>query len=103
MRPAKIVTTILLFGLFLAAKGMSYHSLSHSGDSDTVQCEICDHALLYEITPFDTATPPSFPADFTIISMYQFSDTLKEAIFEDPSFPALFGRPPPFAPALTNA
>ncbi|QBA63438.1 hypothetical protein [Muriicola soli] len=92
----KILFSFILLGLFLGAKGLSYHALSHDDKGDTISCELCEFALLNETISYDLAVQTDFPAPFVHNLIQETSCSLSEVNIEDPFYQILFGRPPPF-------
>ncbi|MEZ2415364.1 hypothetical protein ACA086_10395 [Muriicola sp. E247] len=91
----KITFSLLLLGLFLLGKGISYHPLSHSDEADTEKCELCLFSVLSESFLYDTPAQAVKPAIvFNVPSQGHLES--RDAFFkEDNFFPSLFSRPPP--------
>lgn len=89
------VIAILLLGVFLGIKALDYHPLTHSQD-EPVKCELCTLSLLHESTSFDRVTSISY-SPLCLEKPMETAGQVYVILFEDdPVFPTLFGRPPPF-------
>ncbi len=97
MRQKRItsIIAILLLGVFLGIKALDYHPLTHSQD-EPVKCELCTLSLLHENTSFDRVKSISFVSLCWEKPMETIGQVNLLLFEDDPVFPALFGRPPPF-------
>ncbi|NER09328.1 hypothetical protein SAMN06265375_1011176 [Muriicola jejuensis] len=89
------VIAILLLGVFLGIKALDYHPLTHSQD-EPVKCELCTLSLLHESTSFDRVVSVTYTPVFWDKRMESMGPVAIILFEDDPVFPSLFGRPPPF-------
>ncbi len=90
--------TFIFLALFLSAKMVGLHALTHADDKDhAIHCTICDHAIAHELTPVIASdfqevkiVNPHFFVENDIINHYDFYNC--GTITTD----QLFSRPPPF-------
>ena len=88
------ISTVFLF-LLLGAKGLDYHSLSHSPGDDALQCELCTFMAQQETLDYNP------PASFEIPRPNIYFDEDQEVIGAIRQLPgrltpdSLLSRPPP--------
>jgi hypothetical protein len=96
IRPNKTFLSVFLLFLFLAIRGLSYHPITHAGESNQINCELCDLVLLSELTPVLNSAPPAYEIPFTTVivttSAIGYTDFPGKPIAKA----CLFSRPPPF-------
>jgi hypothetical protein len=91
----KITFSLLLLGLFLLGKGISYHPLSHTDEGDNEKCELCLFSVISESVLYDTPAQEVKPILVLNVSSQGLLE-IRDAFFkEDIFFPSLFSRPPP--------
>ncbi|MBT8206287.1 MAG: hypothetical protein KJO20_13020 [Eudoraea sp.] len=54
------ISTVFLF-LLLGAKGLDYHSLSHSPGEDALQCELCTFMVQQETLDYNSPASSEIP------------------------------------------
>lgn len=100
MKVSRIKNSIafLFLVLFLSMKMVGLHALFHADDNEhVVHCNICDHAIVHNLTPTLTSDIQCFKVENvefivrgTVTANYRF------IIFNTISVSQLFSRPPPF-------
>lgn len=92
-----IKTYIALFFLLLFASGKAfgYHILFHDHDTQIIECEVCDKALVDQFSPLDNIVQQpeakEIPEEFHKDIMINYSSKL----YTTKPFANLFSRPPP--------
>ena len=77
-------------------RAVSYHPLTHADDESQIQCELCDLALLNEVTPAIATENPGIDLPF-ISTVYTASPLDYASLFRsDLLGEVYFCRPPPF-------
>jgi len=99
MKRSHLWATLFLV-LFLGAKSLEFHSLGHADDESSDLCELCDYALLLQVTPF-TAPEVAIVEDPVFIP----ADLVSENNFAFPLISRELGagqfyRPPPPSASL---
>lgn len=94
MRQLHWLASFFLLLIFLGSKSMEYHAASHL-DEDSVECELCDFALLLHATPFEPAleTAPEILPVFAGPGQPQV--TFSKAFISKELYFRYFSRPPP--------
>lgn len=93
----KKIPAFLLLLVFLGAKSVEYHPLTHS-DEGNITCEWCDLALVFHATPFQPATTTA--VEFVILSPFEeelqqsYASVFNQLLHQQ----SLFSRPPPHKP-----
>ena len=85
--------SLILLTLFFAVKGLSYHSMAHSEEEEKVVCELCEHVILSDISPYNFTTSYQLPKVFAIIDQAIIPQA--EIYFPETSALAFNCRPPP--------
>lgn len=91
----KITFSLLLLGLFMLGKGISYHPLSHSDEGDTEKCQLCLFSVLSESVLYNTPAQKVIPAIVLSVFSQELLVEGDEFFKEDTFFPSLLSRPPP--------
>jgi hypothetical protein len=92
----KSTLAIFFLLLFASGKAFGYHILLHDHDTQIIECEVCDKALVDQFSPLDNA---DIDIDLSIDSS-EFYDTHNNHYvsknYSTELFSVLFSRPPPF-------
>ena len=86
--------------LFIGAKALEYHPLSHSDDGPTDRCELCDYALLMESTPFSAPEPTIVEVPFIFPIEAEITLSFSYTLVSQEIEAGQFYRPPPAVPAI---
>jgi hypothetical protein len=81
--------------LFAGSKAYGYHAFLHDHDTQIIECEVCDKALLDQFSPLDTS---DHHVDIIEIQK-DFQDSITynyvSEFYPKQQLSVLFGRPPP--------
>lgn len=89
--------TYLFLVIFLSMKTAGLHALSHSNDKDhLVECAICDHAIVHNLTPVLTPDSQDFTIEDTEYIVQKEITKNYKFIISNTASSQLFSRPPPF-------
>ena len=97
MKTNLIKTSIALFFLLLFSSGkvFGYHMLLHDHDTQIIECEVCDKALVDQFSPLDNIVQhpeaKEIPEELHKDIIINYSSTL----YTTKPFANLFSRPPP--------
>ena len=85
--------SVILLLLFFAVKGLSYHSMAHSGEEEQLVCELCEVVILNETSSYTFTETYQIPENFTAV--YLESITQLEEFYPNSTALAFYSRPPP--------